>query len=188
MRTYVVTNPEDRETEHDYLKNALQKCGYSDWTFQKALKPKSLSQKEFEPRTSANGKRVNVTLPCVAGTYEKVKRLLMKQGISVPTKPSNTLRDRLVHPKYKIPVECRSDVVYKVKCGDTGCDETYIGETQQTVKARMKQHKTSSVFQHMQETGHKFDPLTTVTPQLGPGAGILSWTHLSKLSVDYNNS
>ena len=30
----------------------------------------------------------------------------------------------------------------------------------------MKQHaklKTSSVFQHMQETGHKFDPLTTVS-------------------------
>ncbi len=23
--------------------------------------------------------------------------------------------------------------------------------------------KTSSIFQHMQETGHKFDPLTTVT-------------------------
>ena len=87
----VVTSPEDRETEHDYLKNALQKCGYSDWTFQKALKPKSLSQKESEPRTSANGKNVNVTLPYVAGTYEKVKRLLMKQGISVSTKPSNTL-------------------------------------------------------------------------------------------------
>ena len=119
--------------------------------------------------------------------------------------------------------------MYKVECGDSGCDKTYIGETQQTVKARMKQHtklKTSSVFQHMQETGHKFDPLTTVSiidkeprgfkrgvcevvyecvqqpacnqqewriathvaPQLGPGAGILSWTHLSKLSVDYNNS
>ena len=162
----VVTSPEDREAEHDYLKNALQKCGYSDWTFQKALKPKSLSQKESEPRTSASGKRVNVTLPYVAGTYEKVKRLLMKQGISVSTKPSNTLRDRLVHPKDKIPLECRSDVVYKVECGDPGCDRIYIGETQQTVKARMKQHaklKTSSVFQHMQETGHKFDPLTTVS-------------------------
>ena len=63
-------------------------------------------------------------------------------------------------------MECRSDVIYKVECGDPDCREFYIGETQQTVKARMKQHsklQNSSVFQHMREKGHKFDPLSTVS-------------------------
>ena len=97
---------------------ALKECDYSDWSFQKALRPKATSHKEAQPSNSALGKRVDVTLLFVAGIMEKVKRLLMKHGISVSTRPSNTLRDKLVHPKDNIPEECRSNVVYKVECGD----------------------------------------------------------------------
>ena len=162
----VVTDQDDRETEHNYIKDALRNCGYSDWTFQKALKPKGPTQKEFQPRTGRGGQKVNVTLPYVAGLTEKVKRVFMKEGIAVSTKPFNTLRDRLIHPKDKIPIEAKSDVVYKVECGAPDCEEFYIGETQQTVKARMKQHSklaNSSVLQHMKEKGHQFDPLSTVS-------------------------
>ena len=56
--------------------------------------------------------------------------------------------------------------IHKVQCGVTGCDDFYIGETQQTLKARMKQHAkdtNSGVYQHMQEKHHKFDPIESVS-------------------------
>ena len=81
-------------------------------------RPKATSHKEAQPSQSALGKRVNVTLLFVAGIMEKVKRLLMKHGISVSTRPSNTFRAKLVHlDKDKIAEDCRSNVVYRVECG-----------------------------------------------------------------------
>ena len=162
----VVTDLEDRKREHSHLRGALRKCGYEDWVFQKALKPKAPRREESQPTSTGAGQsKFNITLPYVAGLAEKVKRILMKHGVPVSFKPANILRHNLVHPKDKIPAERKSDVVYKVECGANDCEDFYIGETQQTLKARMKQHskqENSAVRQHMMEHRHKFDPLTTV--------------------------
>ena len=104
--------------------------------------------------------------PPLEGVGEKVKRILMKQGIQVSLRPPSSLRSMLVHPKDRISNERKSDVVYKVQCGVTGCDDFYIGETQQTLKARMKQHTkdaNSGVYQHIQEKHHRFDPIESVS-------------------------
>ena len=90
----------------------------------------------------------------------------MKQGVQVSLRPPSSLRRILVHPKDRIANERKSDVVYKVQCGVTGCDDFYIGETQQTLKARMKQHTkdtNSGVYQHIQEKYHRFDPIESVS-------------------------
>ena len=45
-------------------------------------------------------------------------------------------------------------------------NDSYVGETQQTLKARMKQHtwqETSGLYQHMTEKHHRFDPISNVT-------------------------
>lgn len=66
-------------------------------------------------------------------------------------KPSNTLRQRLVHPKDKIPRDKQSNVVYAVLCNEE-CSDLYIGET--------KQHQTTSgqaVHLHLKEKGHWFE-------------------------------
>ncbi len=56
-------------------------------------------------------------------------------------------------------------IVYGIKCEDPGCQETYVGETQQSLKARMSQHRkpstagensNSAVFTHLDITGHTF--------------------------------
>ena len=161
----VITDLEDREKEHNHLKGALRKCGYTDWVFHKALKPRPPRQPVDNPRP-AGSSHVRVTLPYVEGVGEKVKRLLMKQGVQVSLRPPSSLRSMLIHPKDKISNERKSDVVYKVQCGVTGCDDFYIGETQQTLKARMKQHTkdtNSGVHQHMQEKHHRFDPIESVS-------------------------
>ncbi len=93
------------------------------------------------------------------------KKILKPHGITTYFKPANKLRQKLVHVKDKQPKEKCSHVVYGIKCDDPGCSETYIGETQQSLKARMNQHRkpstagdsyNSAVFAHLDITGHSF--------------------------------
>ena len=107
----IISNLDDRESEHAHLKGALGRCGYSGWVFQKALRPKTPRTNDQNTRSTVSSQRVNVVLPYIQGTAEKVKRILMKQGISVSFKPPNTLRSRFVHTKDQISKDHKSDVI-----------------------------------------------------------------------------
>ena len=167
----VVADLEDRRSEHGHLKGALRKCGYRDWVFHKAKRDRTSKAPERTSNLVVPNRKVNIVLPYVQGTAEKVKRLLMKRGVSVSFKPPNTLRNKLVHPKDRISKDRKSSLVYRVQCSYPGCEDSYIGETQQTLKARMKQHARpnnstgvhSGVYQHMMERGHHFDPVNNVS-------------------------
>ena len=63
-----------------------------------------------------------------------------KYGVSTVMKPSNTVRQALVHPKDKISKEKTSGVIYRIPCDN--CSEKYIGETGREYGARKKEHKT----------------------------------------------
>ena len=66
--------------------------------------------------------------------------------------------------KEKLDKEKISHVVYGIKCGAANCSETYVGETQQALGMRMRQHKrpstieaqNSAVFNHLRSSGHTF--------------------------------
>ena len=58
-------------------------------------------------------------------------------------KPHNTLRQRLVRVKDKIPKEKQRNL-YGVRCEQKDCHDFYVGETQQSLKARMNQHRRPS--------------------------------------------
>ncbi len=57
-----------------------------------------------------------------------------------------------------------SNLVYGVRCGDHGCTESYVGETKQSIKARMYQHRRpstgdqydSAIYTHLDNSGHNF--------------------------------
>ena len=75
-----------------------------------------------------------------------------------------TLRQKLVHPKDKVPKDQRNNLVYAVKCKDSACQDTYIGETKQRLHKRMGQHRrpssgcgNSAVYEHLNSTKHSFD-------------------------------
>ena len=80
-------------------------------------------------------------------------------------KPYNTLRQKLVHPKDKTPKDKQNNIVYGFRCQDNGCEETYIGETKQTLGKRMYQHRRAStsgcgdsaVYSHLNSANHSFD-------------------------------
>ena len=142
-------------------KGALGKCGYPNWAFHKANKSR---RKRDLSSASLNPSPTRVTIPYVAGLSERLKNTYKTFGITTSYKPSNTLRSKLVNVKDKQPKEKRSNVVYGITCANAGCDNSYVGETKQSLKTRANQHRrpssneaqNSAVFIHLKDSGHNF--------------------------------
>ena len=77
-------------------------------------------------------------LPYIQDTTEKLSRILKSYSISSYHKPTNKLRDLLVHPKDKLSACEKSNVVYEVPCKN--CQSVYIGETGRLLSIRIKEH------------------------------------------------
>ena len=86
-----------------------------------------------------------------------------KHHIPVHFKPTNTLRQKLVHPKDKTPRHEQSNRVHAVQfCQE--CTDLYTGETKQPLHNRMAQHRRadssgqdSDVHLHLEEKNHSFE-------------------------------
>ncbi|XP_012811622.2 uncharacterized protein LOC105946468, partial [Xenopus tropicalis] len=158
----VTTDTESKDKECKHLRGALKACGYPDWAFVKtrATKPNRNTKRNNRPEAE---RRRNIVIPYVAGVSEKLRRIFNKHHIPVFFKPSNTLRQKLVHPKDPTPKEKQSNVVYAVQCSEE-CTDLYIGETKQLLSKRMAQHRRanttgqdSAVFLHLKDKGHSFE-------------------------------
>ncbi|XP_072048801.1 uncharacterized protein [Amphiura filiformis] len=167
-RADTISSNEDAKTkEHKHLKSALGACGYRKWTFEKALhKPKSPTKDDASHTATAGEekRRHNVTIPYVSELSEKIRRIFRGYQIPVSFKPTNTLRQKLVHPKDKVPKDKQNNLVYAIPCTDNGCKDLYIGETKQPLAKRMYQHRRASsgcgdsaVYSHLNSTNHTFD-------------------------------
>ncbi|XP_062849575.1 uncharacterized protein LOC134311850 [Trichomycterus rosablanca] len=156
------TTAKDREKSH--VKKALGECGYPNWAFVKAGKtPKHSSSGSKGGEEQPRSRRKPVVIPYVAGVSEQLRRIFSKHRVSVAFKPQNTLRQKLVHPKDRVPRHKQSNVVYAVRCRED-CRELYIGETKQPLAKRMAQHRRSTssgqdsaVYTHLQASGHSFN-------------------------------
>ena len=156
-----------KDSEHKHLKSALGACGYQSWTFEKALKKSKPRTFDSNSNRTQGGesRRYNTTIPYVSKLSEKIRRIYREYQLPVSFKPYNTLRQKLVHPKDKTPKDKQNNIVYGFRCQDNGCEETYIGETKQTLGKRMYQHRRAStsgcgdsaVYSHLNSANHSFD-------------------------------
>ena len=98
-----------------------------------------------------------VVLPYIKGTSEALRRIYAKYGIRVCFKPTQTLRQLLVSPKDKTEHKDTVGPVYLIPCQDHTrkgpCSESYIGETERSLKTRFLEHRrpsstSSEVSQH----------------------------------------
>lgn len=159
----IITEEQDTNEEHQAIKSALLNCGYPGWAFDKA-KPKP-SAKPRTNSTPTNGSTARVTLPYIRNTSERIAKAVKPYGINVSHKPTNTLRQHLVKVKDKMPYEKHSNIVYRYQCSSSGCNESYIGETKQSLKARASQHsrphtnelQESAIYSHKKSTGHNIN-------------------------------
>ena len=105
-----------------------------------------------------------MTLPYVAGTSERIARILRARDVAVSYRPVSKLRDLVSRPKDPIPPMARRNVVYRIPCSE--CDAVYIGETGRRLQTRLGEHKDamrrgqshhSGAVEHACLTGHALD-------------------------------
>ena len=140
----IVTCEEDRVEEDKHIREALAKCKYPKWAIdkvQKELDDKKAGIQKPKPNTSAeeSKKKGMCVLPYVAGTTERIRRIMNKYGVTAPARPHSTIRQCLVHPKDKLPDSQKCGVVYKVDC--LSCNQCYIGETGRKLEVRIEEHR-----------------------------------------------
>ncbi len=174
----------DQEVEH--LKKVLSVSGYTKAAWTTALTPRA-PKVDKDPTTSPS--KGSVTLPYVGHLSDSIARVLRKSGVSVHMKPFNTIRGRLVHPKDKVDPKDKTGVVYHITCSD--CDASYVGETERSLKKRLKEHKRSSspVGHHMIYNEHSFDPENVSVVHQEAGwfrRGIAEAIHISRIDPNLN--
>ena len=100
-----MTEEEDRKEERNTIKNALNICGYPDWTIKRVeenLKNKEENKLKRNNRKESTEKNKGVVvLPYVRGVWEELARIYKKRQITSAIKPHSTLRALVVHPKDK---------------------------------------------------------------------------------------
>ncbi|XP_070550371.1 uncharacterized protein [Ptychodera flava] len=116
-RAESVTDATDCVEEKQHITQALAKCGYPSWTFNrvsKQSKPKattSKAQKDFVCKGQ-------IVLPYVKGISEALKRTFNSYGIMVCFKPNKTLRQLQVASKDKTAKKDITGPVYMIPCQD----------------------------------------------------------------------
>ena len=139
----IVSEEEDRKQEETHVKEALQKCGYPKWTMKKVKQQMDCKdEKRTQQRKSREDKdryRGLVVLPYVKGLSESVDRVMRKHRISTAMRPHQTIRSMLVHPKDKVNLQSKCNLVYSIPCQN--CDKVYIGETGRNFRYRLEEHK-----------------------------------------------
>ncbi|KAI8513882.1 hypothetical protein Bbelb_082060 [Branchiostoma belcheri] len=122
------------------------------------------SKKTQKCKPLTNKNKANITIPYVQGVSEKLRRIFQNFNIATNFKPHSTLRQRLVHPKDRPHKGTKANVIYRLKCEEPSCNNTYIGETSRPLKVRYKEHcrpsangYSSAIFHHLQHNqGHSF--------------------------------
>ena len=141
----IVSDLGEKNDELDYVRTALGYNGYPDWMLAKTREEVKEGRREEELTSGVKReerKKRPVIIPYIRGFSEELKRIF--GGFRVPTyfKPSNTLRQLLVHPKDPLGKNKVVGPVYKISCEH--CEATYIGETERSLKARCGEHRRQS--------------------------------------------
>jgi len=126
----------------------------------KSLKQTTLTQfltnqiyhlpKEKTPTTDPHNtkeKQINyLPIPYIKGFTEDIKKTIKNldfHEIKLTSKPINKINNKIVSQlKDKIPPHKKTFVIYEIDC--TNCNKKYIGQTKQSLKNRIDQHKSNT--------------------------------------------
>ena len=107
-------------------------------------------------RTNTNNqKKSHIVVPYYSGLSESIKNIGSKYGVEVYFKGGSTIKNLLMFPKDKDPIQKQSGVIYRYQCDRVDCDKEYIGESSRTFGERFKEHlKPPPIYDHSNITGH----------------------------------
>jgi len=85
--------------EDIHVQDALQTCGYPQWSFQKARRQMKQMKPKKKKKQDVAVTRPSVVIPYVEKVSETVARIMIKYNVPCAMKPWVTLKNVLVHPK-----------------------------------------------------------------------------------------
>ena len=91
-----------------------------------------------------------------SGLSESINKIGSKYGVQVYFKGDTTIKNLLMSPKDKDPIQKQSGVIYRYQHDRVDCDEEYIGESSRTFGERFREHlkPPSPMYDHSNITGH----------------------------------
>ena len=103
-----------------------------------------------------SGPKPYIVVPYHQGLSESYKNICKQYGIDVHLKGGQTIKDHLMSPKDKDPINKKSGVIYRYKCDRVDCDDEYIGESARNFEERLKEHlkAPSPIYDHHNISGH----------------------------------
>ena len=117
-----------RELKH--LQDALAKCKYPKWAFDKVLQKQEHRRTENRRNqgryTNQTIKKWHIVVPYAQGLCESYKTICSKYGVQVHFKGGNTLKSLLMFLKDKEAITKQRNIIYWFKCSKTECDDEYI--------------------------------------------------------------
>ena len=134
---------------------------YPVWALNRIkIKTRNPAQKNDRSNKTNSGTNNNqnpyIVVPYYRGLNESLKKVGSKHGVQVSFKAGTINKNLLMAPKDKDPIQKKSAVIYRYKCGRVDCDEEYIGESSRTSGERFREHMKapSPIFYHYNITGH----------------------------------
>ena len=124
----------------DHLRKALTHCKYPKWALyrveRRLTKPPSEASNDTnnqgttgtKPTTNEVKTKGHIVIPYTQGLCKSIKKICSMYGIQSHIKGNSTIKNLLVLPKEKDPMENKSKVIYCFQCGGLTCDDEYIGE------------------------------------------------------------
>ena len=139
----ICSSPQLLQEEEKHLFQALRRCKYSTWVLNR-IKIMSQAPTKIRNKNSTNNSGHNnnsqnpyIVVPYYKGLSESIKRSCRKYGIQVHFKGGCIIRNLLMDPKDKDPIQKKSGVIYRYKCDRVKCD---IGESARTFAESFKEH------------------------------------------------
>ena len=148
------SSEEAKLQELEHLKRVLSASGYTRSAWNTATAQRNTQRSTPSPSATYVG---SVCLPYAGPVSEALARNIRKYGVQVHMKPTNTIRQKLVHPKDKVDKLEQAGVVYKISCND--CPASYVGETERRLQTRVSEHRRTSspVGHHAAYNDHRID-------------------------------
>ena len=155
----ICSNPQLLHKEEQNLKNALKNCKYPTWALNRIQKKTNNPGRKQAPTSRTNNntqKKSYIVVPYYSGLSESIKNIGRKFGVQVYCKGGTTIKNLLMAPKDRDPIQKQSGVIYRYHCDRVDCDEEYIGEPSRTFGERFKEHlkPPSPIYDHSNISGH----------------------------------
>lgn len=167
-RAIKLTTPENRKDQLTKVKKTLKENNFPAEQINKIIRERVhvLYNGRNENKKASNEEKTQkklVVIPYVRNVSEKINKVLKGYDIQTVNKNNNTIRNIYPHIKSKTQKEDKTHTVYSIPCG--GCEGTYVGQSKQYLKNRLRAHaygikgrngENTALKKHVAETGHSF--------------------------------